>query len=68
METRTLAFIIDGEVVSVTTFDEGTASIFLSNPTIIDITAKNVSQGWSYDPEKGLYTEIDGEEVIIDPR
>lgn len=68
MENKTLAFVIDGEVVSVTTFDERTASIFLSNPIIIDITAKNVSQGWNYDPEKGLYAEIDGEEVVIDPR
>ena len=68
METRTLAFVIDGEVVSVANFDERTASIFLSNPTIIDITSNNVSQGWNYDPEKGLYAEIDGEEVVVDPR
>lgn len=68
METRTLAFVIDGAVVSVAAFDERTASIFLSNPTIVDITTKSVSQGWNYDPQKGLYAEIDGEEVIIDPR
>ena len=68
METRTLAFVIDGSVVSVATFDERTASIFLSNPTIVDITTTSVSQGWNYDPQKGLYAEIDGEEVIIDPR
>jgi len=67
MEDRALAFIIDGEVVSVMRFDERTASIILSSPTIIDISPVAINQGWNYDPEKGFYTTIDGSEVIATP-
>lgn len=67
MNDRTLAFIIDGDVILVSRFDERTSAIFLSKPEVIDITTQNISEGWSYDQSKGFYVEIDGQEVIAEP-
>lgn len=64
MDDRALAFVIDGEVVAVMRFDDRTSAILLSNPTIVDISAMTVNQGWNYDPSKGFYTTIDGSEVV----
>ena len=65
METKTLAFVVDGEVVSIMNHDERTAAILLSNPTIVDITAASITTAWNYSKEKGFYIEIDGEEIIV---
>lgn len=67
IDHKSLAFIIDGEVISVARYDERTASILLSNPTIIDVTPIAISEGWQYDDSVGFYTNIDGQEVTVDP-
>lgn len=65
MNFRTLALVLDGEVLSVVRLDEPTAMLLLSNPTIIDITSKSVGEGWRY--EQGAFiSNIDGSEVIVE--
>lgn len=65
MNEKTLAFIIDGRVVRVMRIDEMTASILMSNPEIIDITNNQITESWSYDPNRGFYIEMDGSEVVV---
>jgi hypothetical protein len=58
-----VAFVIDGEVVDVLHTDERLAAIFLSNPTVVDVTSiYNQSPnpdinmtGWSYDGNSFSY-------------
>lgn len=40
-----IAFVIDGEIVDILHTDERLASIFLSNPTIIDVSGMLKEQG-----------------------
>jgi hypothetical protein len=50
--TKSLAFVLDGEVVLVMGTDERSASVFLSNPTVLEFTrgAENNPQvGWKWD-------------------
>ena len=67
MNERALAFVIDGKVVRVMRFDEMTAAILQSNPEVIDITNNQITETWNYDPQKGFYVEIDGEELVVPP-
>ncbi len=67
MDSKSLAFIIDGQVVSVSRFDSHTASILLSSPIIIDVTPISISEDWQYDESTGFYTTIDGNEVVLGP-
>lgn len=65
MNFRTLALILDGEVISVIKLDEPTATLLLSNPTIIDITSKAIGEGWKY--EQGAFvSNIDGTEIVVE--
>lgn len=58
-----VAFVIDGEVVDVLHTDERLAAIFLSNPTVIDVTSIYNSSpnpdinmtGWQYDGTNFTY-------------
>lgn len=56
-----LAFIIDNEVADILHTDERLSAIFLSNPTVIDITEKlnnnlgAVTPGMIYNPETDEY-------------
>jgi hypothetical protein len=56
-----LAFIIDNEVADILHTDERLAAIFLSNPTIIDITDNlnnnpaSIAPGMIYNPETKEY-------------
>jgi hypothetical protein len=48
-----IAFIIDGEVVSILNTDERMAAVLLSNPIIVDITEEKkvnpyIVEGWVY--------------------
>lgn len=58
-----LAFIIDNEVADVLHTDDRLAAIFLSNPTVIDITEQltsdpnSIRPGMIYDPNSGTYKE-----------
>ncbi len=65
MNLRTLAFIIDGKVERVISFDEGTSALLLSNPKVIDITDNQITESWNYDEQKGFYAEVDGTELVI---
>jgi len=50
--TKSLAFIIDNEVVVVMGTDEAHAAVFLSNPTVVEFkrSAENNPQvGWKWD-------------------
>jgi hypothetical protein len=52
-----IAFVLDGEIVSILNTDERMAAILLSNPIIVDITEEKKKQplileGWKYDGEK----------------
>lgn len=58
-----LAFVIDGEVVDILLTDERLAAIFLSEPTIVDVTSIIESEGNSavivgstYDAETKKFT------------
>jgi hypothetical protein len=58
-----IAFIIDGEIVSILNTDERMAAILLSNPIIIDITEEKKSnpfivEGWKYVDKKIVQGEI----------
>lgn len=57
-----LAIVLDNVVQDCINTDERLAAIFLSNPTIIDITDKEnqhrISVGSEYNPENGEFTEI----------
>lgn len=65
MNERVLAFILDGKVQRVMRFDEQFAAIVTSNPEIVDITNVQVTESWNYDPSKGFYVEMDGQEVVV---
>ena len=53
-----IAFVIDNEVVDVLHTDERLGAIFLSEPTIVDVTDKldTATVGASYDPSTGVFT------------
>lgn len=59
---KTLAFIIDNEIVEILQYDERMASIFLSNPLIVDITKYSISKDWEFDG-KEFKNIVDGQEV-----
>lgn len=65
MDEKVLAFIVDGKVARVMRLDAMTAAILTSEPKIIDITNNQVTESWSYDPIRGFYIEIDGEELVV---
>jgi|LakMenEpi03Aug12_release.lakeMendotaPanAssembly.Ray.scaffolds.fasta_scaffold780553_4 hypothetical protein len=65
MNEKVLAFIIDGKVTRVMRFDEGTAAVLLSNPEVVDITNVQVTESWNYNPNKGFYVDIDGQELVV---
>jgi hypothetical protein len=57
--TIRVGFVIDNVIVDILSTDERLASIFMSQPQIIDLTTDDpesflsmVSVGWTYDPEK----------------
>ena len=50
--SKTLAFIIDGEVQVVMGTDDRHAAVFLSNPTVVEYTRgaeNNPKVGWKWD-------------------
>ena len=50
--SKTLAFILDGEVQVVMGTDERHAAVFLSNPTVVEYTRSaenNPTVGWKWD-------------------
>ena len=54
-----IAFVIDGEIVSILNTDERMGAILMSNPIIVDISDAQLenpalSEGWRYDGEKFL--------------
>ena len=57
-----IAFIIDNEVIDILHTDERLAAIFLSNPTIVDVTSlyaegpEKIINGSKYDPETKTFT------------
>jgi hypothetical protein len=58
-----LAFVIDGEVVDILFTDNRLAAIFLSEPTIVDVTELietegkgSVLVGSAYDPETNKFS------------
>ena len=56
-----LAFIIDGQVADVLHTDTRLGAILLSEPTILDVSDKNlitdnIQIGSVYDPKTGLFT------------
>lgn len=62
---RAIAFVIDGEVVEVVNYDDRTAAILMSNPTMVDITNHNItSVGWTYNGTE-FARVVDGETVIV---
>jgi hypothetical protein len=76
-----VAFIIDNVVQDVINTDDRLAAIFLSNPTVIDITDKvnsnSISVNSSYDPLTGEFSDapplignfsekIEGSDIIVD--
>lgn len=56
-----VAFIIDNQVVEVLHTDDRLAAIFLSEPTIVDVTGADgksaVDLGDVYDPATGLFAK-----------
>lgn len=57
MPPKKIALIIDGEVVEMLHADERLAAIFLSNPTIVDVTdiyAGTTFVGKTYDEATGF--------------
>lgn len=63
-----LAFIIDNEVADILHTDERLSAIFLSNPTVLDVTDRigvnpnSVLPGMIYNPESDEYTMPESEE------
>lgn len=52
-----IAFVIDGKVVDVLHTDERLAAIFLSEPTIVDVTdMEPIRIDATYDPKTGTFT------------
>lgn len=77
-----IAFVIDNVVADVLHTDEKLAAVFLSQPTIIDVTDKDnslkISVNSVYDPQTGEFTDappsnqsvgmkIMPEDVVTDP-
>jgi len=58
-----IAFIIDNSVVDILHTDERLAAIFLSNPTILDVTEgvssdpQTVDVGYLYNPDTQEFTQ-----------
>lgn len=47
-----VAFVIDGKIVDILHTDERLGAIFLSNPTIVDVSetfSQGMAVGWDYD-------------------
>lgn len=59
-----IAFVIDGKVVDVLHTDERLASIFLSQPTVVDVTdptsdaGAKAAPGDYYDAETGKFSPV----------
>lgn len=51
-----IAFIIDDEVVDIIATDERLAAVFLSEPTIVDVSDLKVQIGSKYDPNTKEFT------------
>lgn len=66
-----IAFIIDGVVQDVLNTDERLAAIFLSQPTIVDVSENQenmfITHGWSYDEDSQTFTAPAEEAVTIYP-
>lgn len=67
MNLRSLAIIIDGEVVDVLQFDERIAAMLSSQPTIVDITSHSIGTGWQFDGSN-FVNVINGKTISIDPQ
>jgi hypothetical protein len=63
---KTLALIIDNEIVEIISFDDRLADILLSNPVLMDISKYQISKEWSFDGNS-FRSVVDGEEVVISP-
>lgn len=61
---KSLAFILDGEIVEIIQYDDRMAAILLSNPIIVDISRNHVSKNWKFDGEN-FTAIVDGEEVVV---
>lgn len=61
VELRSIAFVIDGEIVDVLNTDTRFAAILLSNPVTVDITGNSVEFGG----EIGLGTKYDYDRKIL---
>jgi hypothetical protein len=60
MPPKKIALIIDGEVVEMLHADERLAAIFLSNPTIVDVTDVYTGTTFvnkSYDEATGVFSD-----------
>jgi len=57
--TERIAFIIDGEVVDVLSCQPRLAAIFLSEPTIVNVSNKEVMRGFKYEDGKFINTNDD---------
>jgi hypothetical protein len=65
---KKIAFVIDGEVIDILHTDERLASIFLSQPEIVDVTSEDGSGaitqvGASYDKETGIFTSPEAQNL-----
>lgn len=62
---KSIAYIIDGEIIEIINYDERMASIVLSNPTVVDITKYQINpENWRFDGQN-FVSIIDGEEVVL---
>lgn len=64
MPIKTLAVILDGEVVEIFRFDERVSSILLSNPTFVDISNISIDSGWKFDGTN-FVKNIDGQDIAV---
>jgi hypothetical protein len=57
-----IAFVLDNTVVDILNTDERLAAIFLSNPTVVEVTdyedMNSVKVGSKYNPETNEFTEV----------
>lgn len=69
VNSNIIAFIIDNEVVQVISTDDRIAAIWLSNPTIVNITGENgvgiASIGDIYDPATKTFSSPNND--VYDP-
>jgi hypothetical protein len=70
-QARAIAFVVDDEIAEIIFTDDRLAAVFLSDPTIIEITSLmsdpllHPATGWGYDSDTNSFIGRDSEDNVV---